>query len=468
MGFPYRVARDRDRRGDAGRGRGRRRALVPGPPHGVAPAGALAGGRGSPGRGGRRPARLRRPVRRRDRRAAWPPAGPGWASRSPTPTAATRPRSPRPRPRSRELAPGRFVLGLGSGEGLNTAPLGIERTRPVRRLGEALEIITRLLGTDGPVSFAGEHFTLDRLPGMADARPRRAAGRDRARRALGRAARPRRPLRHRLAPGAADRRPTQYAERLAVARDAAAERRPRPGSDRARPLPLRGDPRGPRRRGEGARRAAAPRAGARRQLGAVRRRPGSSTRSARASPACATTSPSGCPPRPCATRPTTCPRRGRAALRRARHARPRSSTSSQPFVDVGVRRIVLDNLLPLGIPEELEGANRATRAAIRAARLTFRSAVVTTLLEQLQRDLFWKVRADPRRADVALASRAHAFPYFVPVGSPLGREVVVDGEPQAHVRLEQLPRPGRRPAGRRGRAAARSTGSAPAAPAPGS
>ncbi len=26
-----------------------------------------------------------------------------------------------------ELAPGRFVLGLGSGEGLNTAPLGIER-----------------------------------------------------------------------------------------------------------------------------------------------------------------------------------------------------------------------------------------------------------------------------------------------------------------------------------------------------
>jgi 8-amino-7-oxononanoate synthase len=53
-----------------------------------------------------------------------------------------------------------------------------------------------------------------------------------------------------------------------------------------------------------------------------------------------------------------------------------------------------------------------------------------TLLEQLQRDLFWKVRADPRRADVALASRAHAFPYFVPVGSPLGREVVVAGEPK--------------------------------------
>lgn len=55
---------------------------------------------------------------------------------------------------------------------------------------------------------------------------------------------------------------------------------------------------------------------------------------------------------------------------------------------------------------------------------------MTALADQLQRDLFWKVRADPRRADVALASRAHAFPYFVPVGSPLGREVVVDGAPK--------------------------------------
>ena len=40
------------------------------------------------------------------------------------------------------------------------------------------------------------------------------------------------------------------------------------------------------------------------------------------------------------------------------------------------------------------------------------------------------MKADPRRADVDLASRAHAFPYFVPVGSPLGREVIVDGEPK--------------------------------------
>ena len=42
---------------------------------------------------------------------------------------------------------------------------------------------------------------------------------------------------------------------------------------------------------------------------------------------------------------------------------------------------------------------------------------MTTISEQLQRDLFWKVRADARRADVELSTRAHAFPYFVPVGS---------------------------------------------------
>jgi 8-amino-7-oxononanoate synthase len=53
---------------------------------------------------------------------------------------------------------------------------------------------------------------------------------------------------------------------------------------------------------------------------------------------------------------------------------------------------------------------------------------MTTVAEQLQRDLFWKIRADARRADVELATRAGAFPYFVPVGSPLGREVVVAGE----------------------------------------
>lgn len=47
-----------------------------------------------------------------------------------------------------------------------------------------------------------------------------------------------------------------------------------------------------------------------------------------------------------------------------------------------------------------------------------------------RRDLFWKVRADARRGDVELGTRAGVFPFFVPVGSPLGREVVVDGVPR--------------------------------------
>ena len=42
-------------------------------------------------------------------------------------------------------------------------------------------------------------------------------------------------------------------------------------------------------------------------------------------------------------------------------------------------------------------------------------------------DVLWKVRADARRADVELGQRAGVFPYFVPIGSALGREVVVDG-----------------------------------------
>ena len=50
-----------------------------------------------------------------------------------------------------------------------------------------------------------------------------------------------------------------------------------------------------------------------------------------------------------------------------------------------------------------------------------------TVAELARRDLFWKVWADPRRADLELGTRAGVLPYFVPVGSPLGREVVVEG-----------------------------------------
>jgi 8-amino-7-oxononanoate synthase len=53
-----------------------------------------------------------------------------------------------------------------------------------------------------------------------------------------------------------------------------------------------------------------------------------------------------------------------------------------------------------------------------------------TVAELARRDPFWKVRADPRRADLEFGTRADVMPYFVPVGSPLGREVVVGGEPR--------------------------------------
>ncbi len=43
------------------------------------------------------------------------------------------------------------------------------------------------------------------------------------------------------------------------------------------------------------------------------------------------------------------------------------------------------------------------------------------------RDLFWRIRRDPRRADVELSRRAEVFPYFVPISAALGREAVVDG-----------------------------------------
>ncbi len=46
------------------------------------------------------------------------------------------------------------------------------------------------------------------------------------------------------------------------------------------------------------------------------------------------------------------------------------------------------------------------------------------------KDVLWKVRTDPRRSDVEMSQRAGVLPYFVPVGSALGREVVVDGAPR--------------------------------------
>ena len=234
-----------------------------------------------------------------------------------------------------ELAPGRFVLGLGSGEGLNTAPLGIERTRPVApaRRGARDHHPAARHRRPGLVRGRALHA---RPPARAWPTPvrRRATGRDRPRRALRRAARPRRPLRHRLAAGPADhgRRATRSGSRSRTRRGGAAGRDPDaivPG-----PLPLRGDPRGPRRRGEGARRGAAAHAGARGELGAVRPQPGSSTRSVPASRVCATTSPSGCPPRRVRDAANDLP--ADAAQHFVVHGTPAEIVAQlQPFVDVG-------------------------------------------------------------------------------------------------------------------------------------
>lgn len=62
------------------------------------------------------------------------------------------------------LYPGRVVLGIGSGESMNEAPLGIEWPEPkVRfaRFREAIDLI-RQLWTDERVTFEGEYFRTDK------------------------------------------------------------------------------------------------------------------------------------------------------------------------------------------------------------------------------------------------------------------------------------------------------------------
>lgn len=59
------------------------------------------------------------------------------------------------------LAGGRSILGLGSGERMNVAPYGIEWSKPVGRLEEALVVIRKLWEAEGPVDFEGQFFKLD-------------------------------------------------------------------------------------------------------------------------------------------------------------------------------------------------------------------------------------------------------------------------------------------------------------------
>jgi phthiodiolone/phenolphthiodiolone dimycocerosates ketoreductase len=59
------------------------------------------------------------------------------------------------------LAGGRSIFGLGSGERMNVAPYGIEWSKPVGHLEEALRVIRLLWEAEGPVDFAGQFFNLD-------------------------------------------------------------------------------------------------------------------------------------------------------------------------------------------------------------------------------------------------------------------------------------------------------------------
>ena len=270
-----------------------------------------------------------------------------------------------------ELAPGRFVLGLGSGEGLNTAPLGIARTRPIGRLGEALEVVTRLLGTDGPVSFQGEHFTLDRLPGMASSR---APSTPPVEIVLGGHSDGLLELVGRYATGWLPVLPTtaeQYQPRLAVAQRAAEAA----GRDPGAIVPglylyavIHEDHDVAEKALEGV-------------LLRVQALAGNADVFAQAGldhplgPGFAGLRdyiPEWVPTATIRDAANDLPVEGAGHF--VAHGTPAEIVAQlQPFVDVGVRRVVIDNLLPLGIPEELEGANRATRAAVRAARLTFRN-----------------------------------------------------------------------------------------------
>lgn len=59
------------------------------------------------------------------------------------------------------LTKGRAILGIGSGERLNTQPYGIEWKQPVAKLAEGLEVIRRLMTAgSSTVNFEGRHFSL--------------------------------------------------------------------------------------------------------------------------------------------------------------------------------------------------------------------------------------------------------------------------------------------------------------------
>jgi len=58
------------------------------------------------------------------------------------------------------ITKGRVILGIGAGETENTEPYGIEHSKPVSKLEEALKIIRLLWENEGPVSYDGQFWKL--------------------------------------------------------------------------------------------------------------------------------------------------------------------------------------------------------------------------------------------------------------------------------------------------------------------
>ncbi len=54
------------------------------------------------------------------------------------------------------------ILGIGAGERMNLDPYGLDSSEPVARLEEALQIIRLCLSAQGPITFCGKHYRLDR------------------------------------------------------------------------------------------------------------------------------------------------------------------------------------------------------------------------------------------------------------------------------------------------------------------
>ncbi len=53
------------------------------------------------------------------------------------------------------------ILGIGAGERMNIDPYGLDFSEPVTRLEEALQIIRLCLSARGPITFSGKHYQLD-------------------------------------------------------------------------------------------------------------------------------------------------------------------------------------------------------------------------------------------------------------------------------------------------------------------